>query len=81
MPANGFSITRPPITPAYDVASLTHRPEIIAANGLRHTCHAGAYLYDGLHEGAVRSAKAVADKIGPASNQWVLSNPAESSPP
>jgi hypothetical protein len=41
----------------------------------------GAYLYDGLHEGAVRSAKAVADKIGPASEEWVPSNPAGSSPP
>ena len=53
-------------TPFYTVAALQHRPEVIATNGENHTYHVGAYLGDGLHEGAVTSAMAVAQAIGPA---------------
>ena len=47
-------------TPLYTVEAFEFRDEIIANNGTNNTYHAGAYLYDGLHEGAVRSAQAVA---------------------
>ncbi len=50
-------------TPLYTVEAFAFRDEIIANNGSNHTYHAGAYLYDGLHEGAVRSALAVAERI------------------
>ncbi|NEQ48074.1 MAG: FAD-dependent oxidoreductase [Leptolyngbya sp. SIOISBB] len=53
-------------TPFYTVVALQHRPEVIATNGENHTYHVGAYLGDGLHEGAVTSAMAVAQAIGPA---------------
>lgn len=53
-------------TPRYAVEGLRWRGPVIAANGLNHTYHAGAWLYDGLHEGAIRSGKAVADLIGAA---------------
>ncbi len=32
------------------------REEIMATNGQHDTVFAGAWLYDGLHEGAIRSA-------------------------
>ena len=51
-------------TPRYTVAAFRHRDEVIATNGERRTFHAGAYLGDGLHEGAVRSASAVAGLLG-----------------
>ncbi len=51
-------------TPLYTVAAFQHRDEIIATNGENHTYHAGAYLGDGLHEGAVTSALRVAALIG-----------------
>jgi uncharacterized protein len=35
----------------------------IATNGDYHTYHVGAYLGDGLHEGAITSAIRVADSI------------------
>jgi len=53
-------------TPFYDVAAFQYRDDIIAANGEHNTYHVGAYLGDGLHEGAVTSAMAVAQAIGPA---------------
>ncbi len=53
-------------TPHYDVAALRSRRQVIACNGFHHTYHAGAWLYDGLHEGAIRSGRVVADLIGPA---------------
>jgi predicted NAD/FAD-binding protein len=62
--------------PFYTVAALQHRPEVIATNGENHTFHVGAYLGDGLHEGAVTSAIAVAQAIGPAPAQSQLSIPA-----
>jgi uncharacterized protein len=42
------------------VAAFRHRHEIIATNGDYHTYHVGAYLGDGLHEGAITSAMRVA---------------------
>lgn len=43
---------------------LPHRRQIIRdINGHDHTCYAGAYLSNGLHEGAVTSAMAVAKKV------------------
>ncbi|MFP6616970.1 MAG: amine oxidase, partial [Candidatus Hydrogenedentota bacterium] len=50
-------------TPLYTVDALESRDEIIETNGANNTYHAGAYLYDGLHEGAVRSALTVAQLI------------------
>ncbi len=51
-------------TPLYTVDAFRYRDQVIAANGANHTYHAGAYLSDGLHEGAVRSAQAVARLLG-----------------
>jgi uncharacterized protein len=50
-------------TPLYTVAAFRHRQEIIATNGDYHTYHVGAYLGDGLHEGAITSAMRVATLI------------------
>lgn len=47
-------------TPFYTVEAVRYRHEVIATNGTNHTFHAGAYLGNGLHEGAVSSAYAVA---------------------
>lgn len=51
-------------TPLYTVAAFQYRDEIIATNGENHTFHAGAYLGDGLHEGALVSAERVAHLLG-----------------
>ncbi len=51
-------------TPLYTVKSFRDRPEIIATNGENYTYHVGAYLGDGLHEGAITSAIRVAASIG-----------------
>ncbi|MCA9659987.1 MAG: FAD-dependent oxidoreductase [Myxococcales bacterium] len=51
-------------TPGYTVAALASRPEIVATNGDNHTYFAGAWLGDGLHEGAVTSALAVSERLG-----------------
>jgi len=51
-------------TPLYNVESFRYRDEIIETNGENHTYHAGAYLGDGLHEGAITSALRVAKLIG-----------------
>jgi uncharacterized protein len=50
-------------TPYYAVESFHWRDEIIATNGENNTYHAGAYLADGLHEGAVTSAMRVAQLV------------------
>ncbi len=50
-------------TPLYTVAAFRHRHEIIATNGDYHTYHVGAYLGDGLHEGAITSALRVAEQM------------------
>lgn len=51
-------------TPLYKVESFRHRNEVIETNGENNTYHAGAYLGDGLHEGAITSALRVAKLIG-----------------
>ncbi len=51
-------------TPMYTTESFKYRDEIVATNGEYHTYHAGAYLGDGLHEGAVSAAFQVAKLIG-----------------
>ncbi len=53
-------------TPFYDVESFRYRDEVIETNGQNQTYHVGAYLGDGLHEGAVTSAMNVVDAIGRA---------------
>jgi uncharacterized protein len=50
-------------TPFYTVAAFRHQQEIITTNGELNTYHVGAYLGDGLHEGAITSAIRVADLI------------------
>ncbi|MEA5467185.1 FAD-dependent oxidoreductase [Leptothoe sp. PORK10 BA2] len=50
-------------TPLYSVESFRYRDEVVAKNGENNTYHAGAYLSDGLHEGAITSAMRVADLI------------------
>lgn len=55
---------QPHRTPLYTVDALATRPEILATNGERHTFYAGAWLGDGLHEGAAASALAVAERLG-----------------
>ncbi len=51
-------------TPGYSREALHPRAEVIAANGERRTWFAGAWLDDGLHEGAVVSAERVALGLG-----------------
>lgn len=46
--------------PRYSSAAVAHRRQIIERNGDNHTFFAGAWLGDGLHEGAATSALAVA---------------------
>ena len=50
-------------TPLYTTESFYYRDETIATNGENNTYYAGAYLADGLHEGAVVSAMRVAKLI------------------
>jgi uncharacterized protein len=50
-------------TPLYTVAAFRDRQEIITTNGAFNTYHVGAYLGDGLHEGAITSAMRVAESI------------------
>lgn len=51
-------------TPLYTVDSLASRPEIIATNGAGSTFYAGAWLGEGLHEGAITSALEVSRRLG-----------------
>jgi uncharacterized protein len=51
-------------TPLYTVESFHYRDEIVSTNGENNTYHAGAYLGDGLHEGAIASAMKAAQLIG-----------------
>ncbi|MCU0541188.1 MAG: FAD-dependent oxidoreductase [Oscillatoriaceae cyanobacterium Prado104] len=51
-------------TPLYTTEAFHYRDEVVATNGENHTYHAGAYLGDGLHEGAISSAFRVAKLIG-----------------
>lgn len=51
-------------TPLYTTSALQSRDEVIATNGTQHTYHAGAYLDNGLHEGAVNSALNISCLLG-----------------
>jgi uncharacterized protein len=51
-------------TPLYTTESFRYRDEVVATNGENNTYHVGAYLGDGLHEGAIASALRVAQLIG-----------------
>jgi uncharacterized protein len=51
-------------TPLYTTEAFRYRDEVVATNGENNTYHAGAYLGDGLHEGAIASAFRVAKLIG-----------------
>jgi uncharacterized protein len=53
-------------TPFYTVDSFRDVDEVIATNGENNTYHVGAYLGDGLHEGAATSAINVAKAIAQA---------------
>ncbi|MBL8347939.1 MAG: FAD-dependent oxidoreductase [Rubrivivax sp.] len=57
-------LRQPHHTAAFTVAALAHRDEVRASNGQRRTWHVGAWLGDGLHEGAAGSALAVATALG-----------------
>ena len=50
-------------TPMYTVEAFKYREQIVADNGENNTYHAGAHLYDGLHEGAIIAGKKAADLI------------------
>ncbi len=50
-------------TPLYTTESFKYRDEVVATNGENNTFHAGAYLGDGLHEGAIASAYRVAQLV------------------
>jgi uncharacterized protein len=67
-------------TPLYTVAAFHHRQEIIDTNGEFNTYHVGAYLGDGLHEGAITSAirvaELIADTIEGSSNSKTMPKPA-----
>lgn len=56
-------------TPLYSVEALRYRHEIIETNGENHTFHAGAYLGNGLHEGAITSAYSVSDLLTGSKNE------------
>ena len=53
--------------PRYTVDAVRWRDDVIAHQGEHDTWFAGAWLGEGLHEGAVRSASAVAEALGAAS--------------
>jgi len=55
-------------TPLYTLKAFRYRDQILASNGDQHTYHAGAYLYDGLHEGAILTGKHVAELIDMAAH-------------
>ncbi len=67
-------------TPHYSVESFRGRDEVVATNGENNTYHAGAYLADGLHEGAVTSAMRVAELVGNASSAREPFSPAAMQP-
>ncbi len=51
-------------SPRYTVDALAQRPDVLAHHGHRATWYAGAWLGDGLHEGAVVSGLAVGAQLG-----------------
>lgn len=52
------------ITPVFHVDASVFRQQIRRANGLNNTYYVGAYLIDGLQEGAITSAMEVAQLLG-----------------
>jgi predicted NAD/FAD-binding protein len=46
------------------VIAVASIDKIKAGNGRNNTYHAGAYLYNGLHEGAIQSALAIKSQFG-----------------
>ncbi|OUX38915.1 MAG: hypothetical protein CBE26_00080 [Kiritimatiellaceae bacterium TMED266] len=52
--------------PMFTREALSHRPRLQAHNGTRNTWFAGAYLGNGFHEDAVRSAVHIAQHFGVA---------------
>lgn len=52
------------VTPIYHVDASVYRQQIREANGLSNTYYVGAYLIDGLQEGAITSALDVARLLG-----------------
>lgn len=56
--------TQPHHTPHFSVEALRSREEVRETNGENHTWHAGAWLGNGLHEGAITSAVAVSAALG-----------------
>ncbi len=61
-------------TPLYTTESFQYRDEVIATNGENNTYHAGAYLGDGLHEGAIASAFRVAQLLGSSQGSIDITN-------
>ncbi|MDH3686025.1 MAG: FAD-dependent oxidoreductase [Myxococcales bacterium] len=55
---------QPHHTPRYTVDALRHREEVFETQGELGTFHAGAWLGNGLHEGAVASAVGVSLRLG-----------------
>jgi predicted NAD/FAD-binding protein len=55
---------QPHHSPLYTVEALRHREEVLETQGERCTFHAGAWLGNGLHEGAVASAVDVSQRLG-----------------
>jgi len=55
---------QPHHSPLYTVEALRHREEVMENQGERRTFHAGAWLGNGLHEGAVASAVEVSLRLG-----------------
>jgi len=51
-------------TPLYTTEAFRYRDEVVETNGENNTYYVGAYLGDGLHEGAISSAFRVAQLIG-----------------
>ena len=61
-------------TPLYTAHALRYRDAVRATNGETHTYYAGAWLGNGLHEGAVNSALSVARLLGAIRpNEWDFS--------
>ncbi len=56
--------TQDHVTALFEIDATTHRHEIRGISGQNHTYYAGAYLFDGTHEGAVTSAMRVAEQLG-----------------
>jgi len=51
-------------SPNYNVEAIRYRQEVLDTNGENNTYHAGAYLFEGLHEGAITSGFVVSQLLG-----------------